>query len=81
MISSKFRQNDIFAQRSILNFSRFLGGGWWGGAKLSGLVPKVSPKFWQNFMSKKFQKNHNTSNGPKVSLKNILFFSILHLGQ
>jgi len=36
-----------------------------GETKLSKNVPKVLlkvlPKFWQNFMSSKFQKNHNTS--------------------
>jgi len=52
----------------IYNFLHvFFGGegGEEGATKLSQnllkVSPKVSPKFWQNFMSSKFQKNHNTS--------------------
>jgi len=42
----------------------FWGGGWGGGDDET--FPKfakslVLPKFWQNFMSSKFQNNHNTS--------------------
>jgi len=46
----------------------FFGGGWGGGGdetfpkfgNFPKVSPKVLPKFWQNFMSSKFQKNHNT---------------------
>jgi len=41
------------------------GSGEEGATKLSQNLPKVStkvsPKFWQNFISSKFQKNHNTT--------------------
>jgi len=53
--------------RSCQNFSHvFLGGGSGekGATKLSQNLPKVSlkvsPKFWQNFMSSKFKKKHTT---------------------
>jgi len=36
-------------------------GGEEGATKLSQNLTKVSPKFWQNFMSLKFKKNHNTN--------------------
>jgi len=38
-------------------------GGEEGAKKLSQNLPKVSPKFWQNFMSSKFPKNYNTTQG------------------
>jgi len=38
------------------------GGGEEGATKVSQKLTKVSRKFWQNFMTSKFQKNHNTSN-------------------
>jgi len=45
-------------------------GGEWGATKLSQNLPnvslKVSPTFWQNFMSSKFQKNHNTKYNTQV---------------
>jgi len=69
MVLSQFRQKVNFAQCSIYKFSRvFIWGvkGWGGGGdetfpKFAGVLPKVSPKFWQNFMSSKFQKKHNTT--------------------
>jgi len=44
----------------------FWEGGWKGGgdetfSKFVKVSPKVLPKFWQNFMSSKFQKKKNTS--------------------
>jgi len=64
MVLSHFLQKVNFAQRNICNFSRFfcLGGVWEGGGdetfpKFAKVLPKVSPKFWQNFMSSKFKKN------------------------
>jgi len=46
----------------------FVGGGWRGG--VDETFPKfaeVSPKFWQNFMSSKFKKNHNTKYMSKMT--------------
>jgi len=66
MVLSQFRQKVNLSQCSIYNFSRvFLGGdGEEGAMKVSSNLPKVSPKispkFWQNLMSSKFKKKHNT---------------------
>jgi len=67
MALSQFRQKLFFAKCSIYNFSLpFFGRGGRGGDKT---FPKVSPKFWQNFISSKFKTITTlgvTQNYPKL---------------
>jgi len=72
MVLSQFWQKVNFAKCSIYNFSHvFLWGvgGEEGATKLSQNLPKVPPKGWQNFMSSKFEKNHNTTYITLYSIK------------
>jgi len=58
-VLSKFRQKcQIYTVQYIKIFSVFLLGR--GDEIFPKVLPKVSSKFWQNFMSSKFQQNRNT---------------------
>jgi len=60
-------KSKFFTVQYIQFLTFFCGGEGWGGGgdetfpKFAESFAKSSPKFWQNFMSSKFQKNHNTN--------------------